>query len=351
MTKHRVKKKRKSRQVQKNVSDKLLIDRPENSSHIILVAIPEFAEDDPRLCIQRSVKGGPSLYRFIFSLSIPGNDTYLEELDVEKITNTGKSLLQVSQGSSLEVCLENESEQVNVTFKSDPRGYLTTAHITVDSQDFESAERLAHDFILPILSHWSFIYDMPIDINSYKVVEEHTETRKYSVGIIGQIKNFQTIHPQISRPEHRHLFAAYREAMNTNNEFYQFLSFYKVAEGVKALRSSRYKLAIEQKISIPSEKIPIETTDLHLSSQFDGELFQQYLGKKFTAVLDEFRNVMRNAIAHLNPTQNVLSADKFDDLQSCQKCMPVIKYIARQMLETEIKSSNLQSYQKHEIEN
>jgi hypothetical protein len=64
--------------------------------------------------------------------------------------------------------------------------------------------------------------------------------------------------------------------------------------------------------------------------------FQRFLGKKFNSVIDSYRELMRNTIAHLDPLSDSLSADKFEDVSKCMNAIPVIKYLAREMLKNEI---------------
>lgn len=78
----------------------------------------------------------------------------------------------------------------------------------------------------------------------------------------------------------------------------------------------------------PPERIP---TDLDIDP-LDADAFRPYLGKKFSAVLDELRTVVRTAVAHLDPFGDSLVADEFEDITKCEILLPVVKYIARQMI-------------------
>ncbi|MCL5946549.1 MAG: hypothetical protein M1298_00795 [Chloroflexi bacterium] len=53
-------------------------------------------------------------------------------------------------------------------------------------------------------------------------------------------------------------------------------------------------------------------------------------------MLEEFEKTKSNAMAHIDPQQIVLSADKFDDIEACLNILPVLRYIARQMLHREL---------------
>lgn len=61
-----------------------------------------------------------------------------------------------------------------------------------------------------------------------------------------------------------------------------------------------------------------------------------YAGRKFTAVLDDIRPALRNAIAHLDPDSTMLVQDRWDDLQKVEQALPGLRWIARQLLDSEL---------------
>ena len=54
--------------------------------------------------------------------------------------------------------------------------------------------------------------------------------------------------------------------------------------------------------------------------------------------IDEMRAMLRNAVAHLDPAADSLVADDYDDIGKAEKVIPVLAYIARQMLREEVNS-------------
>ena len=72
---------------------------------------------------------------------------------------------------------------------------------------------------------------------------------------------------------------------------------------------------------------------------FTEEAFRPYLGRKFSWAIEQFRGLMRNAIAHLNPEDDVLDIDRFDDVMLCQNAVPVLQYMTRRMLNDELKTA------------
>ncbi len=194
------------------------------------------------------------------------------------------------------------------------------------------AQKAACNRILPFLSWFSYRYDVAIDVAGYEVVEEDTEVIRYVFGFQGQEKILVLDESDALiavTPEYKALFAAYREAGNATNPFYQFLCYYRVTEGVRKLRAQRRMAPLTGR---QQEVIPANLK----VDQFWEQSFAPYLGMKFNRALDQFRGLVRNAIAHLDPTSDSLVADKFEDVEECEKAIPVIKYIAREMLRNEL---------------
>lgn len=68
------------------------------------------------------------------------------------------------------------------------------------------------------------------------------------------------------------------------------------------------------------------------------EVFKPYLGKKFTAVWEQdLRERIRNAVAHLREDSPSLTPDRSADVETCRQATPVLHYIARVMLESEVR--------------
>lgn len=72
------------------------------------------------------------------------------------------------------------------------------------------------------------------------------------------------------------------------------------------------------------------------------DFFRPYLRRKFTWVFNQLTSLIRNAVAHLDPMNYVLDPDKFEDLDKCHKAIPVLRYMARQMLDGNLKIARRQ---------
>lgn len=321
--------------MEKNEVPSLELPRPETNARLNLVLIPGYPDNNPLSEVQRPPSGSDGVYRITFFLSVPGRSSFQDELNLGRLANSGESLLQTVPNIIFDAGLAHDAGNADISFMSDPQGVLKIAQMRVEAENFEGALRFAHNAVFPVLSYWSYRYDVALDTTGYEAIEEKTGTRLYTFGVIGRNKGLDLSEEFKLYPNFRPLYSNYREAVNATNVFYQVLSFYKVTEGVKRLRGDRKKEIIARG-EIPkevSEKIPDSLDDIETETK---EAFIPYLGKKFTWVLDQFRSVLRNAVAHLDPSGNILDADKYDDVMSCNKAIPVLKYIARKMVESEL---------------
>jgi hypothetical protein len=305
-----------------------------------LSLVPGFPEDHPESRVLRSPEGSKGIYVVTLVLGTPGTALFSDILELGLLALSGDSLLEIGNGIEIDLTLTSGDIVGLVTAASNRNEQLGSIRIRVQAECFNEALSFAYDFIAPTLSLWSYWYDVPLDIKGYEAIEETTGTRQYLVGVLGSAKRFD---PTVSffkfGEEFRSIFAIYREAMNATNFFYKVLSFYKVAEGVKALINERKKitLARNEPWREPVMRIPVSLEELNAEVE-SNNAFAPYLGKKFTSVLDHYRGLVRNAIAHLDPCGNALDADRFQDIAACEAAEPVLKYIARAMVNRELEA-------------
>ncbi len=217
-----------------------------------------------------------------------------------------------------------------VILKPNEHDRLATAHLTVQAQGFNDAQRTAHDLVAPLLSRWSFEHDVAVDITAVELLEVATGSRRWNVKLLGMVKPAAALAGP-STPALRGLLAAYREGVSSLTVFYQVLAFFRIYESVKKLRAMRRS---SMRGLAAKERLPAD--ERLLSDEWTRDSFRPYLGKKFTAVIDDLRDVLRHAIAHLDPEGDSVVADRYDDLARCEQVVPVLRYIARQMLTNEL---------------
>jgi len=85
-----------------------------------------------------------------------------------------------------------------------------------------------------------------------------------------------------------------------------------------------------------TEVIPPDDADFPVTDPVERLCFVPYFGKKFGSIMEGLRPTLRNALAHLDPERAVLIADSYADTAKCYEAVPVLKFIAREMLDHEI---------------
>lgn len=314
--------------------------RPETNSKMEFTLVPGFPPNHTQSTIPRSQFGGHSAYDVRYILSIPGVDTFKDKIDFENVANSGNSLLQLPLGEHLIIKVKDKIAESEIQFLGNKKGILSQVRLRVKCNSFEEAERFAHERVSMVLSYWSFLFDTAIEISDYLIIEENTGTRKYSVGLIGKVKPFSNDLAFDLPPEHQRILAAYRDAMNSSNVFYQLLCFFKVTEGIISLRRNEIKkirpLRKGEQGFEPNEKFPDDIKQLPVEDDFTGQVFNEFLGKNFQEVREIFKDSFRDAIAHLIKFNSVLDSDRYDDVTKCARAIPILKYIARTMLENDL---------------
>ncbi len=326
----------------------VLLPRPEVNQQVNITVVPESASNAASGSIPPSSTGLPGYYTVTFLLSIPGKEQYYDALDVSDLLEKGNSLLVVpSPVAQVKARISNEHQSHEVMFSVNTQGALAKVQMRLFAENILEALKGTFDLVTANLSWWSYHHDVALDIAGYHVLEEQTQSYKLVVGLIGKTKAmdvniFNTA--ALSEPKYRPLFSAYREGMNASNPFYQLLCFYKVALGTQELRKQRRKATLdagEQYQEPQGECIPGRVEDLGATYQESLDAFRPYLGQKFTKVLDQLRGSLRNAIAHLDPTEvtgKSLSADKFEDIVMCEQAIPVVRYVSRVLLRNEVQA-------------
>lgn len=288
--------------------------------------------------------GSPGTYQATFVLAVPGINVVQTEVNFGEVLNQGDSLFEVPPGVA----------ELRVDLLSDDRGIIPTrmvvgintdhrlqfVRVNVQADGFQSAGRESHDLVMPSLSRWAFQHDTPLTVSAVELLEISTEVRRWTMCILGTVKTFGD-QGGASSPDGRKLLSAYREGLNSHEPLYQALSMFRVVEGSYALRARRRAESVAATGSFfdPGEKIPGDVTVIATERRDPEESWHPYRDKKFTAVRDELKSKVRHVIAHLDPTSDPLDADSMDAVESAQLALPVLRYMARVLLEAELSMS------------
>ncbi len=312
--------------------------RPHVTERVVYTVVPVFDGSETRGAPDPA--GSPGTYQVLYVLAIPGQAVVYDAVDFAQITAGGDSLLAVGPNVHQLRCdiydANGNTQLVTVNVNKEHR--LRSVELTVQADSFKQAGSIGHDLVAPMLSRWSYQHDVPITTSAELIVEKATQTQRCSLRVVGAVKVFSDT-AGASDPDHRVLLSAYRDGISSTEPLWQALSLFRVAEGVQFLRQSRVAAAISTGSTPPTfgERIPEDVTSVGQPNDVAlRESLQAHAGRKFTAVLDDVRATLRNAIAHLDPDATILVQDRWEDLQKVEQFLPCLRWIARHLLDSEL---------------
>lgn len=276
------------------------------------------------------------MYDVTFVLGIPGVNSVTAHAQMDRDHAGGDSLLR---GPGLAIQLQAEDHAVEAKVLRNRAGRLAQVRLTIGANDFNAAEKEANDLVMPVLSLLAFEADTPLEVQAILMTEQSSQTVRVSALMMGsdqpapEVQNLMT-------PDLRPLLATYREGLNSTSPFYQALSFFKVMEGTATFHTKRIRAASKAGDPVPDDplatRLPTKADDLPDLVDFERDPFVPYLGKTFGEVQGSVVDTVRNAIAHLTPGRPLRVPDYYDDLSACREVVPVLRYIARQLIRVEL---------------
>ncbi|MBB6582877.1 methylamine utilization protein MauJ [Ralstonia solanacearum] len=298
-----------------------------NRERIVIVPIRE-GEEKP------SPSGGPGKYRVIYVLTIPGTALYHRALDFEAIMQSGDSLLRVAPGTAeLRFEFQHERGPYRVCAKVNENHRLATMALEFDAENLREAEITAWDVTTPLMSTLAFENQVPVEFSGYEILELKTDIRVYAFGIVGQDRSLDLSRSLAHVTHLAQAMSAFREGLGSTSPFYQFLSFYRALESVHHMRTKRNAQVPKSERRSHDETFPMPpSTD---GKQLEG-VMRQVAGKRFKAIKEQMRPVMRNAVAHMDPDQITKIVDRFEDFEAVIEWLPIVRYMAKRQLENEL---------------
>jgi hypothetical protein len=261
-----------------------------------------------------------------------------EHFDWDGMLTGGDSLLQ---GSGFQVDLQspNGRSVYAAQFIPNSRGRLARVRITLPAGDFSIAGNEAFDAVMPMLSKIAFEADTPVEVTGVLLTEEATQTRRFGATLAGAVQLAPEVTAETT-PELRSFLAAYREGLNSNSPMYQALSFYKVIEGMGKFHTNRVRAAAKRGTPVPSDplvkQLPADPADLAGMTEWARDNFTPYLGMNFGEIRDAVQHTIRDAVAHITPGLDLLLADYAPDIRACRTIVPVLRYVARELIRDEL---------------
>lgn len=277
----------------------------------------------------------------IFVLATPGTTVATRNVNFDELRRVGDSLLDIGNREIRITTTAGDGTAIlTACLQPNRDGRLARVVVETDANGFEGAHQVAYDYAMPLLSRYSFDYEMAIDWSHCLLTELSSGTTRCVLTLLGTTKKLDDddLAERMSTPEERALLSSYREAIGSPNAFYAALSYAKVIEGVRRLRTRDTRAATRSGTSalVTPETVPVSPSALPppFNDTWHRDSFRPYLGKTFDEVYDDsLRDLLRNALSHLDPVAaTTLSIDRLADYRTCEQTLAVMHYLARAML-------------------
>ena len=332
-------------QQQPNAATTIQIPRPRVTDRVFIASVPHLAPGVPT----GAASGGYGDYEVTLVLGVPGISSVSTAMDIPTLLAAGDSLLE---GDGLDIDLQgaNGCGRLTATVLPNAQHRLARIVLTVLAKDFADAERMAFDNMSTMLSRIAFHADTAIEVSAIVVVEKASRIVHASITVIGSVQPVPVSELEgWSTEELRPFLAAYREGLNSPNApLYQALSFYKVIEGAMKFHTNRSRAAVKAKLPPPPHPldavIPADVAQLP-DDPWGNDAFTPYLGMTFADVEKNVGKTIRDGAAHIAPGMKEMRiADMAEDLRACRELVPVLRYMARRLIEGEMAHANASAY-------
>jgi hypothetical protein len=181
--------------------------------------------------------------------------------------------------------------------------------------------------VCPALDHLSYAYNSPLFVNTIRIFDEIYQATH--IVVVSPYRN-QIIADSLNELfiEMRPVYAMYREAKISPSDFYRFLCFYKIMEGLLGgLRSKAYERARAGGAILESRRLVVPD-----DSAVPSDL-RQYVGRSIKAFFDEVLTAQfRNAVAHLRTEEGVLDVSSPVELERFAGLALVADLCARDLI-------------------
>jgi hypothetical protein len=323
--------------------------------------------------------GSPGEYEAQFTLLQPGQaaervvasgTTRIWEVQNEKIEGDSHLALTIpkdarpsSNAEAKTVALitvgrrDGGADEVGLVLEPNREGRLSKVIVTLEAESFSDAENRAYYEASAFLSSIAFELDIPLRI-AHTLIKE-TATKSVRVGFVRQFgyKGAGNLpeHAFLDRGAglemkgrtYEALTSIYREALNSESPFYQFLCFCRVVQRLKEKLRPRWQKAIagHDRGLMPSypkcERFPA-------SGEKEAERFPESVaGKKFNLVYDERLRPLRNGIGHVfledsgDESSAERSGDEHEFVDEVYALLPAAHHVARTMLKNDFGQGGL----------
>jgi hypothetical protein len=178
-------------------------------------------------------------------------------------------------------------------FKKNSKGEKSLVQFECTATSTTEARKNFCSAVLPFVDYLSYVANCPIVLATLRIDDPKNERT-----VIEYVSPYRqatfNAHISVLYAEMAPVYAMYREAKNSHSDFYTFLCYYKLLEGLLGtLRANVFLRARDKGVTLERtrEKVPASE---HIASRY-----QAHMGKPIKAFFDDILTPQfRNAVAH-----------------------------------------------------
>lgn len=212
--------------------------------------------------------------------------------------------------------------------KKNALGEKSLIEFECEAKNTSEAKQKFRAAVLPFIDYLSYISNCPIIIGMLRV--EDTKNDRISIEYVSPYRK-TVVNPHNANlyTELAPVYAMYREAKNSHSDFYKFLCYYKILEGLLgSLRANLFSRARSENVDLtrPKEIVPssIEISDTykaHIGAPLK-KFFDNVLTPKF-----------RNDVAHFNTDDGeVLNTSSPEHIASYSEVLYILELCVRSVI-------------------
>ncbi len=215
-------------------------------------------------------------------------------------------------------------------FKKNSKGEQSLVSFECTATSTAEARRKFSETVLPFVDYLSYVANCPIVLTTIRVHDPKNDRHAieyvspYRQAIFSQ--HISNLYPEMA-PVH----AMYREAKNSHSDFYTFLCYYKILEGLLgAVRNEVFVRARSKGISLQGRREVVPASE-HIA-----ESYQKHVGKPIKGFFDEVLNPQfRVAIAHfITDAGTILNMSDFQHANSYAEVLFVTELCVREVIQS-----------------
>ena len=239
---------------------------------------------------------------------------------------------QIAHASNLitPVIARKIARQGMFEIKKNGRGEQSYVEFECEAEGVPQARALFLGAVLPFLDHQAYLANCPLYVAAVRI-EDPTNLRT-SMDYVSPYRevvinpHVKTLHTELSP-----VYALYRDAKNSHSDFYTFLCYHKILDGLLgSIRAALRARAAKKKLLLSQRR------DLVSVSEHISPAFQSWVGKPIKTFFDDVMTPQfRNTIAHfITKDGAVLNLSNPQQMDRYASILYISELCVRTVLET-----------------